>query len=107
MAKRGNRYHDLSRLFMQMELLAAKPQFRTAVLGGVTRALLRGFDPELSAARPMFRLLLLMHRVNHLATLTLTAERFPASVHSRRVRRQHRDWLEAELAGAAVAREIA
>jgi hypothetical protein len=106
MANRGSVFHDITRLFVQLDLLALKPQFRSAVVRSLEEALLHGFDETLSPGRPLFRLLLLLHRVNHFGTLSLRHERFPASVYNSRVRRSHWNWIEAELrssgrAGAA------
>lgn len=93
----GSRLHDLARLFLQVKLMALKPQFRRAVLRQLNVALLRGFDPTLDAGRPMFRLLLLQHRINHLATLSAMQESFPASAYNWHIRRHHRAWISREL----------
>jgi Ser/Thr protein kinase RdoA (MazF antagonist) len=97
MCGRGSVLHDLSRLYLQVDLLRLKPQFSGSVVDSLGRSLLRGFDPQLTPDRPMFRLLLMQHRINHLATLSLNHERFPANLYSRRVRRHHRAHLEREL----------
>jgi hypothetical protein len=39
----------------------------------------------------------MLHRVNHLGTLSLHAEPFPANVMSYRVRRLHLGWIEQQL----------
>jgi len=98
MAGRGSYLHDISRLFLQLDVLRAKPQFRAPVVACLQNGLLRGLDPALTAAHPLFRYLLMLHRVNHLGTLSLSRERFPASVLNARVRRLHRAWIERELA---------
>jgi len=100
MAKRGSVLHDISRLYLQFDLLRAKPQFGTTLVATLQAGLLRGFDPSLSPAHPLFRLLSMLHRVNHLGTLSLAKERFPSNVLSRRVRGLHRRWIESELASA-------
>jgi hypothetical protein len=100
MASRGTRVHDISRLYMQLDLLKAKPQFRAAVLDRVNASLLRGFDPALTPRAPLFRLISLLHHVNHLGTLSRLRERFPARVLSARIIRMHRAWIERELGAA-------
>jgi hypothetical protein len=97
MSSTGSRLHDLARLFLQIELMTLKPQFRPPVLRELGEALLRGFDPEVHAGRPMFRLLMMQHRVNHLATLSSVKESFPASAYNWHVRRNHRAWIADEL----------
>jgi hypothetical protein len=98
MVKRGSVFHDLSRLYVQLNVLTAKPQFRSRTIATLQRALLHGYDPEISADRPSFRLLMLMHRINHYATLSLGRERLAARLYSRRVSALHRRSIEAELA---------
>jgi hypothetical protein len=97
MAQRGTSLHDISRLYLQLDVLRAKPQFRPGVVRALQHALLRGFDETLTPQRPLFRYLLMLHRVNHLGTLSLNRERFPASFLSHRVRRLHQRWIDREL----------
>lgn len=101
MAKRGSFLHDISRLHLQFALLRAKPQFRAALVATLQEALLRGYDPSLLPSHPLFRLLSMLHRVNHLGTLALGKERFPSSVLSWRIRSFHRRWIASELAQGA------
>lgn len=101
MSNRGSMFHDLSRLFVQLDLLRMKPQFRPGVIRHLQRALLHGFDPALAPDRPLFRLSLLVHRINHFGTLSLGREAFPASVYNWNVRRAHRRWIESELQSIA------
>ena len=104
MTNRGSYLHDISRLFLQLELLRAKPKFRGSLIRSLELALLRGFDPSLTPEHPLFRALLMLHRVNHLGTLSLRREPFPSNAFSTHIRRLHRRWIERELqAGAAVA----
>jgi hypothetical protein len=98
MTGRGTYLHDISRLHLQLDLLCAKPQFRPGTIEALQSALLRGLDPELTTGHPLFRYLLLMHRINNLGTLALKHERFPSSVLSSRVQRLHRRSLDRELA---------
>jgi Ser/Thr protein kinase RdoA (MazF antagonist) len=97
MVQRGNALHDISRLYLQLDILRAKPTFRPAVVRALQAALFEGYDPTLTPARPLFRYLSMLHRVNHLATLSLARERFPAGLMSGRVRRLHQRWIEQEL----------
>jgi hypothetical protein len=97
MTKLGASLHDLTRLSLQTELLAVKPWFRTDVVRRLQRALVEGFDPLLDVERPLFRLLLLLHRVNHLTTLAVNRTRLPGALYNRLVSRHHRRWLASEL----------
>lgn len=100
MTSRGGRYHDLARLYAQVNLLRHKPHFRPAFIDSLQAALLRGFRADLDASHPLFRLHLLLHTVNHFATLSLKPEAFPARVYNWWVRRHHRRWLQQTVAGA-------
>lgn len=93
----GSRLHDLTRLYTQIELMALKPQFRRSVLRTALASLLQGFDVNVTTRRPMFRLLSLQHRINHLATLSVSQPSFPTSAYNWHVRRAHRSWIEREL----------
>jgi hypothetical protein len=97
MAKRGAMLHDLSRLDVQLDLLTTKPQFRPATVAALRRGLMTGFGGGVSESAPLFRLLTLMHRVNHFATLSNAREPLHARIFSHRVRQRHRRWIEAEL----------
>ena len=97
MAQRGSELHDLTRLYAQLDVLRAKPQFRSAVVRALQDALLRGFDQTLTPGRPLFRYYVLLHRINHICTLSLSREGLLASALSRRVRRLHRGWIAREL----------
>jgi serine/threonine protein kinase len=98
MVARGSMLHDITRLYMQLEVLRTKPQFRSATVRAMQAALLQGFDETLTPDAPLFRYLLMLHRVNHFGSLSLNREPFLASVFSGRVRRLHRTWFERELA---------
>lgn len=97
MAQRGGILHDLSRLYVQIELLAVKPQLRPSALREAQAALLAGFDPSLTRDSAAMRLYSLLHRVNHYGSLTLKPSSFPTSWYNALVARQHRRWIEAEL----------
>jgi len=72
MANAGTRFHDLSHLFMHLAFLDWRPHLRATGVGAMQAALLRGYDPGISAADPLFRLMLLQHVVCH---VTLLADR--------------------------------
>jgi hypothetical protein len=102
MTNRGSYLHDVSRLYLHLRLLGGKPHFRSSVIREVQEALLHGFEPTLTPAHPLFRLVLMLHTVNHFGTLSTRQEPFPANVFSGHIRRQHRRWIEQELrAGSA------
>jgi Ser/Thr protein kinase RdoA (MazF antagonist) len=98
MMQRGSRFHDITRLNLQLDVLRAKPHFRTAVVEQLQTALLDGYEKSLTPERPLFRYLSMLHRVNHLATLSLKKEPLPGRAVSHLVRKLHRTWIERELA---------
>ena len=93
MAKRGARYLDLTHMFMQIDLLKARPWFRPAVIDRQTRALLDGFDSELRTDRPLFELLLLQHVVCQLRQMQIDALNLPARLYVGYLRRRQLRWL--------------
>lgn len=97
MAKLQSSLHDVTRVFVQIGLLGIKPHLRAPVVRRLQRALLDGFDPSLTVDLPLFRLLVLLHRVNHLTTLTVTRAPFAEAFYNRVVNRQHRRWIAEEL----------
>jgi hypothetical protein len=97
MTHRGSLMQDISRLYVQLDLMRAKPQFRPTVIRELQDALLRGFDPELTAARPLFRIMLLRHHLNHLVTLVVRREKLPAALYNAHLRAVHRRWIAAEV----------
>jgi hypothetical protein len=97
MASRGTYLHDISRLALQVDLMCGKPQFRPAAVRRVTAALLRGFAPDVTPQHPLFRLMTLRHRINHLATLTLKRGSGAARLYNWRLRRMHVAAITAEL----------
>jgi hypothetical protein len=99
MASNGTFLHDLTRVFLQLELLSVKPHMRTAVVRKLQRALLFGFDPALDPHRPLFRMLMLMHRINNVGTLTLSRRPFPESIYNRMVVRRQLRAVAVELEG--------
>ena len=99
MAGSGGRLQDVSRLFLQLEMLGLKPYFRAAVVRALQAALLAGFDPSLDDRQPLFRIHLLLHRVNNLGKLMLEPGAFPSSVYDGLARRAHRRRIAEELRG--------
>jgi hypothetical protein len=98
MAKTGTLYHDLAHLFMHLEMMQVKPWFRPAIVAGLQRDLMAGFEPGLTVNRPLFALMLLQHVVCHLLTLQSSAEGRAARLYRARLHGRHRRWL-AEFAG--------
>jgi hypothetical protein len=97
MTGRGTRLHDISRLFMQLDLLRAKPQFRGRSIRALQGGLLRGFDPSLTPDHPLFRFLLMLHHINHFGTVSLQRKRSLRGVFNGRLRRIHWRWIQREL----------
>ena len=69
MAKSGVEYHDLSHIYFHLALIAEKHRRRRASMQSLQRALLSGYRKGLSAAEPLFRLMLLQQAVCHAALL--------------------------------------
>jgi Ser/Thr protein kinase RdoA (MazF antagonist) len=69
MAKTGTPVHDLAHMHFHLSLAAGRRMRRTALYAELQRALLAGYDPELSAGDPLFRLMLWQHAVCHVAML--------------------------------------
>lgn len=98
MANVGSVYHDISRLFTQLEFLKVKPTFRPRVVRRLQEALLAGFEPGLSPARPLFRLFVLQHTVTHFATVAASRRRGAGWLFDLYLRRRHRKWLRNRVA---------
>jgi hypothetical protein len=96
MAKRGSRYHDLSHMFFQIELMQAKPWYRRAETRSWLPVMLEAFEPGLEASRPVFELFLLQHVVCHLTKLaSRPAGRQLVRPYRWYLRQRHHSWLEA------------
>jgi len=93
MARSGTVYHDVAHLFMHLEAMKVKPWFRPAVIDGLQRDLLAGFEPGLGPERPLFALMLLQHVICHLVTLQGTAPGTTARLYRAALHRRHRRWL--------------
>jgi hypothetical protein len=70
MWRTGSVFHDISRLYHQIELRKLKPWFRPAAIDRLLDATLAGFDSTLQPDRPLFELLTVQHVVNKLTKLT-------------------------------------
>ena len=69
MARSGTRFHDLAHLYMHLKFMRWHPRLKPAIVNAAQEALLRGYDPAVSADDPLFRLMLLQHLVCHVAFL--------------------------------------
>ena len=107
MAKTGTALHDLARLYVQLDLHAVKPFVQERVVQRLLKSLLAGYDPLLTESRPLFRLLELLHRVNHVVTLLYQRPKFLEAAYNRMVLQRHYRWLSAELERRDVAPELA
>lgn len=96
----GGMYHDLARMYTQLEFLKAKPKFRTRIVDRLQSALLRGFDPGLTPEHPLFELFLLQHTVCQLKKMAVRRPRPRGWISDWYLRRRHRHWLRS-LASAA------
>lgn len=97
MATHGTYLHDLTRMHVQLDLLTNKPHYLRSTIRTLQEALLKSFDPQLTVADPLFRLLTLLHRVNHLTTLTVGTEGFAKGIYNHLVRHQHLRWIDEQI----------
>ena len=95
MATTGGRFHDVARLYTQLEFLTYKPQFRRPVVTTLQSALLEGFQPGVSPSHPLFELFLVQHTICHLANLSSHPGSGPSRVYNWYQCRQHRRTLQA------------
>lgn len=98
MTSRGSWLHDITRLYLQLDMLRVKPRFRPSTIRRLQQALLNGLHPGLTPERPLFRSLMMLHRINNLGTLALRREPLPGRLLSARAIRMHRLALDRELA---------
>lgn len=97
MTSRGTYLHDLTRLSLQLDLMRGKPYYSPRAIEDVKLALRRGFDPAVAPTLPLFRVLTLLHRINHLGTLTLAPPRGLARLYAGHLRRMHERGIEREI----------
>jgi thiamine kinase-like enzyme len=83
MASAGTRYDDLAHMYMHMDSQKAKPWIEAENIQDFQHALLRGFDPTLEAAHPMFQVALLIHVVCHFV-FTAVTEKKASRIHMMR-----------------------
>jgi tRNA A-37 threonylcarbamoyl transferase component Bud32 len=98
MTRLENWLHDITKVFVRVGLLALKPKFTVRVVRDLQASLLRGFDPSLSTAHPLFRLSVLQHRILHLLALYQQPQSGFQAAFDLLVRSHHWRWLRAELA---------
>jgi hypothetical protein len=98
MATTGGKYHDVARLYSQLEFLNCKPKFRSSVVAKLQSALLEGFEPGLSPRRPLFELFVVQHVVCHLANLAGHPESGLSRAYNWYQRQEHRRWLSSTCA---------
>jgi Ser/Thr protein kinase RdoA (MazF antagonist) len=97
MVRHDSTLHDVAKVFLQLDLLRVKPQISGRVIRELQEALLEGFEPSLRVDKPLFRLVMLIHRVNHLTGLTVHSAPIAEFLYNRVVCRQHRRWIAEEL----------
>ena len=97
MTRRDSIVCDLAKVSIQLELLTVKPGFRPATISELQAALRKGFDDRLTPDGPIFRLVTLQHRINHLASAYGARSSGLAAIHNRLVRRHHHRKLREEL----------
>ena len=79
MSANGTRYHDLTHLFMHLELAGRRFHLGRTLIDRFQRALVDGYEPGLDVNAPLFRIMLLQHTMCHLAEVARLNGR-PANV---------------------------
>ena len=90
----GNRYHDLTHLFMQLGLMRFKPQFGGGRIAQLQSALLRGYTPQAVETEPLFETMLCQHVVCHYLGLVERPASPVSRLYNRIVARGHHEWLQ-------------
>ncbi len=62
----GSVYKDLTRFFHQLILLSYKPSFKKTFINQMQRQFLEGYGDERVYEKPLFRIFLMIHVINHL-----------------------------------------
>ncbi len=62
----GSVYKDLTRFFHQLILLSYKPSFKKAFVNEMQRQFLQGYGDGAVHEKPLFRIFLMIHVINHL-----------------------------------------
>ena len=88
--------YDVAKVYLKLELLAFKPTFRRSVAKILQGALLEGFG-GVKTTDPLFRLAMVQHIVNHLASLHARPVGFGARIYNGVITRRHLDWLAREI----------
>jgi Ser/Thr protein kinase RdoA (MazF antagonist) len=69
MAKTGTTLHDLAHVFFHLELMAQRHRGRRLLFRSLQQAMVRGYDPALTADDALMRLMLMQHGICHVAML--------------------------------------
>jgi aminoglycoside phosphotransferase (APT) family kinase protein len=102
MGAHGTRHHDLAHLYMHLELLQMKPQFRAGLVRELQTALLAGYASSDAAAEPLFQLMLMQHRACHYLGVAERASGLAERIYNARIGRHHLGCLRRFAAGAGV-----
>lgn len=94
MAKAGAIYHDLTHMFMHVELLKRKLLYQNRVVNQLQESLLSGYEPGLSPNHPLFEILLLQHIIARLTSMTGVKLRPATRVYQWHLWRSYRKWVK-------------
>lgn len=97
MASTGAIYHDLSHMFLHLEKLKAKWWGGERGVDQIQRAMLRGFDPNLSSEHPLFELLLLQHMFCRLPALAVPSANPLTRLYQRRLWKRYLAWVRTRI----------
>jgi Ser/Thr protein kinase RdoA (MazF antagonist) len=106
MTTRGTRYHDLAQVYMQLELMTFKPQFRRSVIDRLQSALLEGYAAGTSPGGALFEVMRALHTTNHYLGLVVRPAGLAERLYNSRIERRHLSWLR-QFAGTPVRHAVA
>ncbi len=106
MAREGMVLNDVARMYTQLEWFAAKPKFRLGTIRALQQALLAGFDPQLTVDAPLFKVMVLQHRINHFLGVVERNDGVLSKIYNWHLARRDRAWVRGkatELAASGTA----
>lgn len=98
MFKTGSKYHDVTYYCRNLANFLHKPIFRPKTISVLQRAFLNGYDENLEAENPVFKLLSLRHVACHLRGVLEARAPWHVRLFNRRVARRHGDWMRNAIA---------
>lgn len=92
-SNRGAKLHDLTYLFLYLEVLKSKPLVPTAAVQRLQEALLRGYDPAVHPSQALFQLFVLQHTICELVVQTDPRRKRLSTLYSQFLWGAHLRWI--------------